>query len=749
MVALVEESSVAGPAAIDAVPSCNVLPLLYVAPIRPFLDRLAPKLHDTAGYEPRFSVGALRWTWTEFPSTVDLEPLLKLNAGTACLSYAATGNVYFFVDSTETVVLHSGLGRIPKRGATLRVLTIHDVPGVSVTVRDTGEAPPAKQYVERIRKPNHVLHSGQTATQFMGKIVFTVDDTSLGWHAVEEVKFGEGAMAIVGGPDYQHYNDRRDDVVQELISAKSVYRAEPIVPAPGRPGHYHILAAGYNGCRRRFHTASAIPGVGIVLVGGLDASLSEPGDSPIAVLAARRRNGFVPEMLVRATRVFEYEFAWATVVPLDTSKSSASSSPASSVPAPVELMRMHHSAVVWRDFVIVYGGEISGGGVFNDVVGIACKPAADGSNCVNVQLKRFETRGDLPLPRSHHSCALVGDMMFVYGGVVRGVELTDLYALHLGTMIWTRLVVPGALLADPRVSACCALVDSAILFVGGQRSSSSSSAFSRSLLTLENLDVKEFARTERTHFMLESSEFADLILELADGSLLPSHLFVMVPRLGGIFEQSLHTADGKLHVFRASDGEAPLSLLAAQLLLEWAYEDHITPEHGPDAEMALLQLLHFADRYLPHWSLAVRVRSLLGDRVASVDGVHRGLSTLFTYARDTIRFTDVTLRLRCEESAPADDGTLFPCHRLMLAAKSRFFEAMLCSGFRESSLPLIDIEAHDALSLDILLRYMYSDGGDFVLPDDPNVVKEEEEEKSERKEGPSCSERERAVSFGD
>jgi hypothetical protein len=44
-------------------------------------------------------------------------------------------------------------------------------------------------FTESIRKPSHVLHSGQKATPFMGKIVFTVDESPSGWHAVEEVSF--------------------------------------------------------------------------------------------------------------------------------------------------------------------------------------------------------------------------------------------------------------------------------------------------------------------------------------------------------------------------------------------------------------------------------------------------------------------------------------------------------------------------------------------------------------------------------
>jgi hypothetical protein len=153
VVALVEQAeesgSTGGVAAVQ--PAACVLPSRYMPPIRPYMERLAPRycdnrafsvkvdhlgthrMHDTAGLDLRFSFGSLRWSWVEFPPTVDFSAL-KIPPGTACLSYPTTGNVYFFVDGTETIVLHTGMGRMQKRGMSLRQLTVSDVPGVSVSV---------------------------------------------------------------------------------------------------------------------------------------------------------------------------------------------------------------------------------------------------------------------------------------------------------------------------------------------------------------------------------------------------------------------------------------------------------------------------------------------------------------------------------------------------------------------------------------------------------------------------------------
>ncbi len=88
---------------------------------------------------------------------------------------------------------------------------------------------------------------------------------------------------------------------------------------------------------------------------------------------------------------------------------------------------------------------------------------------VQAMVKRFVTQGAVPLPRSQHACAIVRDTMFVFGGQLKTQPLlNELFMLHLTSMVWVRLCVPGGFNAmDARVGASAALLDNVLLIVGG------------------------------------------------------------------------------------------------------------------------------------------------------------------------------------------------------------------------------------------------------------------------------------------
>ncbi|XP_002739771.1 kelch-like protein 24 [Saccoglossus kowalevskii] len=68
-------------------------------------------------------------------------------------------------------------------------------------------------------------------------------------------------------------------------------------------------------------------------------------------------------------------------------------------------------------------------------------------------------------------------------------------------------------------------------------------------------------------------------------------------------------------------------------------------------------------------------------------------------ARVESKFTDVTLCV---------DGTIFPCHKLVLASSSEYFKGMFSSGMRESKeekIHLRDVQSH---AVELMLDYIYT-----------------------------------------
>ncbi|XP_065220309.1 kelch-like protein 13 [Planococcus citri] len=63
--------------------------------------------------------------------------------------------------------------------------------------------------------------------------------------------------------------------------------------------------------------------------------------------------------------------------------------------------------------------------------------------------------------------------------------------------------------------------------------------------------------------------------------------------------------------------------------------------------------------------------------------------------------------LFCDVSLDTN-GTLFPCHRLILTASSTYFQVMFNGNFKESSLKVIPIQGIDAEIMEILLSAMYT-----------------------------------------
>ncbi|KAG1839319.1 hypothetical protein DFJ58DRAFT_812579 [Suillus subalutaceus] len=75
-----------------------------------------------------------------------------------------------------------------------------------------------------------------------------------------------------------------------------------------------------------------------------------------------------------------------------------------------------------------------------------------------------ETQGEPPVPRGYHTANLVGNVMIVVGGSDGRECFSDVWCLHLDTLVWTRLNLP---LSHRRLSHTSTQVGSCLFIVGG------------------------------------------------------------------------------------------------------------------------------------------------------------------------------------------------------------------------------------------------------------------------------------------
>jgi hypothetical protein len=78
-----------------------------------------------------------------------------------------------------------------------------------------------------------------------------------------------------------------------------------------------------------------------------------------------------------------------------------------------------------------------------------------------------EVRGRAPARRSGHGCSLIGDTMFVLGGFTGKELLSDLWALHLGTLTWSQCRVGGVSLPPLTGHSCNVIPDTSSLVIFG------------------------------------------------------------------------------------------------------------------------------------------------------------------------------------------------------------------------------------------------------------------------------------------
>ncbi|KAJ9464292.1 Actin-fragmin kinase [Diplonema papillatum] len=112
---------------------------------------------------------------------------------------------------------------------------------------------------------------------------------------------------------------------------------------------------------------------------------------------------------------------------LDTYKWKNVTPGAEKGPSPVD--RAAHAAVLWRDHMVVFGGDRDSGdgqSHLNDLWQL---------NLDTYTWKELHPTGDVPSARLGHDCAVSGDTMYLFGGY-QGRALNDMYAIDLAVGVW-------------------------------------------------------------------------------------------------------------------------------------------------------------------------------------------------------------------------------------------------------------------------------------------------------------------------
>ncbi|KAF5312031.1 hypothetical protein D9619_002392 [Psilocybe cf. subviscida] len=118
---------------------------------------------------------------------------------------------------------------------------------------------------------------------------------------------------------------------------------------------------------------------------------------------------------------------------------------------------------------ILFGGLVEESVLRNDVYAIRPTPA-------RMEIRRVQTTGDIPPPRTGSKSALRGNVLIVWGGDTRQdaslkddafVEDSGVYLLNLGSRTWTRIKVSGET-PEGRCGHIMALLDTRLFIFGGR-----------------------------------------------------------------------------------------------------------------------------------------------------------------------------------------------------------------------------------------------------------------------------------------
>ncbi|KAL0087720.1 hypothetical protein J3Q64DRAFT_1638131 [Phycomyces blakesleeanus] len=123
--------------------------------------------------------------------------------------------------------------------------------------------------------------------------------------------------------------------------------------------------------------------------------------------------------------------------------------------------RAGHSSVVLNGIIYVWGGQRKGK-YLDDLYAINMTEYPH-----NLQWKLISPRNEGPMPRAGHVSVISGNEMYIFGGTDSERLYQDIWTFHLAEQCWSKIPAVGYIPAA-REYAACALIDDLIYVFGGK-----------------------------------------------------------------------------------------------------------------------------------------------------------------------------------------------------------------------------------------------------------------------------------------
>jgi len=119
--------------------------------------------------------------------------------------------------------------------------------------------------------------------------------------------------------------------------------------------------------------------------------------------------------------------------------------------------RYGHSAVLHGTRIVIFGGKGVSKNYLNDITVF---------DPIDNTFEVFDKMQTKPPARSHHAAAIIGDIMYVFGGKSKEVLLSDVWAFDLLNMTWQQKTLFGSP-PYPRKCHCMIPIASTLISIGG------------------------------------------------------------------------------------------------------------------------------------------------------------------------------------------------------------------------------------------------------------------------------------------
>ncbi|CAG9311833.1 unnamed protein product [Blepharisma stoltei] len=127
---------------------------------------------------------------------------------------------------------------------------------------------------------------------------------------------------------------------------------------------------------------------------------------------------------------------------------------------PIPTRRSNHTAICWRDSLLIFGGKNLSDGQFNDLWLFRIKPhSPDEERWIKLGIVNG------PPPICRHSVVLYNQCMYTFGGIINDESCNSLYVLNFESMQWNLLVTLNS--PNPIDSHTACLFNNQMIIFGG------------------------------------------------------------------------------------------------------------------------------------------------------------------------------------------------------------------------------------------------------------------------------------------